>query len=154
MPKDTRIYITVHNGMPEHPKVEALSDGAFRLLIDLWCWCSRTQSDGVVRDAVWRKRGTPKARKELIAAGLVEGHPDGHYMHDYLKHQRSAAEVEDLRRKRAEAGSRGGRSAASARASATANEAASAEANGQQASSKALAEIGIGSVAGFRRSDR
>jgi hypothetical protein len=130
MPKDTRIYITVHNGMPEHPKVEPLSDGAFRLLVELWCWCSRTQSDGVVRDAVWKKRGTPKSRKELYAAGMVEAHPEGHYMHDYLEHQRSAAEVEELRAKRAAAGSRGGKSTASARASAAATPAANGTANG------------------------
>jgi HNH endonuclease len=33
MPRDDRTYITVHDGMPEHPKVEGLSDAAFRLLI-------------------------------------------------------------------------------------------------------------------------
>ena len=147
MAKDKRVYITVHNGMPEHPKVEALSDSAFRLLVELWCWCSRTESDGVVPEAVWKKRGTPKTRKELQAVGLVEPHPEGHYMHDYLEHQRSAAEIADLRRKRAEAGSRGGKSAASARASAQANEAA----NLWHLRSNDVAETETGIVAGFSR---
>lgn len=32
MPRDERTYITVHDGMPDHPKVEGLSDSAFRAL--------------------------------------------------------------------------------------------------------------------------
>jgi hypothetical protein len=147
MPKDKRIYITLHNGMPEHPKVEALSDGAFRLLVDLWCWCSRTESDGVVPESTWRKRGSPRTRKELYAAGLVEPHPGGHYMHDYLEHQRSQSEIRELREKRAKAGSVGGRSAASARASATANE----QQSEWHIGSKDVAETETGIVAGFRR---
>ena len=46
MPADRRTYITVHDGMPEHPKVDALSDKAFRALVGLWCWCSRNLTDG------------------------------------------------------------------------------------------------------------
>ena len=136
MARDDRTYITVHDGMPEHPKVEALSDRAFRVLIDLWCWCSRTLSDGVIPEAVWLKRtGTAKVRKELLAS-LVDV-VDGEYvMHDYLAHQRSRAQVEELKAKRAEAGRKGGRARAANQASGEASAQASATANGKHSGSK------------------
>lgn len=89
---DSRTYIRVHDGMPDHPKVEALSDAAFRLLVTTWCWCSKNLTDGRIPAKVWAKRGTPKARRELVEAGLIE--IDGDAMaHDYLDHQRSRDEV-------------------------------------------------------------
>ena len=132
MARDDRTYITVHDGMPEHPKVEALSDRAFRVLVDLWCWCSRQLNDGVIPEAVWLKRtGSPKVRKELLAA-LVDV-VDGEYvMHDYLEHQRSRAQVEALKAKRAEAGRKGGRARAANQASAE----ASASPNGKRSGTK------------------
>lgn len=120
MPRDPRPFITVHDGMPEHPKIEALSDGAFRLLVTTWCWCNRTRTDGRVKAASWAKRGTARARRELIEAGLAEETDDGVQMHDYLEHQRSAAEIDELSQKRAEAGKRGGNASAKVRASAKA----------------------------------
>lgn len=119
MPRDERTFITVHDGMPEHPKIEGLSDAAFRLMIEAWCWCSRNRTDGRIVDSSWRKRGTAKARAELLAARLVEPATDGVYVHDYTQHQRTAAEIDALSAKRREAGSKGGKSRASALASAT-----------------------------------
>ena len=117
--RDNRTYITVHDGMPDHPKVDGLSDPAFRLLVGLWCWCSRHHTDGVVPAATWGKRGTTEARGELVDAGLVEIDPDGTIrMHDYLEHQRSAEEIRELSEKRADAGRRGGLSKANRVASA------------------------------------
>ena len=104
---DTRTYIKVHDGMPDHPKVDGLSDRAFRLLVESWCWCSRHLTDGKMPAATWRKRGTPKARKELIAAGLVRETADGVDMHDYLQHQRSAEEVQQIRDAKGKGGALG-----------------------------------------------
>jgi hypothetical protein len=96
MAEDDRTYIRVHDGMPDHPKVDALSDKAFRLLVTTWCWCSEYRTDGKVKRALWDRRGTPKARRELIDAGLAEDlGPDGVQMHDYLQHQRSKAEIDE-----------------------------------------------------------
>lgn len=136
MPRDERTYITLHDGMPEHPKVDPLSDAAFRLVVDLWCWCSRNRTDGRVKIATWNKRGTPKARREIIDAGLAEMHDDHVDMHDYLEHQRSAAEIDELREKRRAAGSKGGKAKANGLASAT----ASAIADAEQTGSKSVAE--------------
>lgn len=139
MSRDTRTYIKLHDGMPEHGKVDGLSDKAFRTLIDLWCWCARGLTDGVVPAGTWQKRAIPKVRAELTAAGFVEAIDGGIYMHDYLEHQRSADEVRALQKARAEAGAKGGRAAkavAVAQALATAN----AQANEQQIDSKSAAE--------------
>lgn len=98
---DPRTYIRVHDGMPDHPKIDGLSDAAFRLLVTTWCWCSRHLTDGHVPAATWRKRGTPKTRRELVDAGLFEeaagGVRLGVMVHDYLEHQRSAEEVQEIR---------------------------------------------------------
>ena len=128
---DDRTYIRVHDGMDDHPKIVGLSDGAFRLLMRAWSYCSRQLTDGQLPEAAWRDRGSAKARRELVDAGLAHlpdqtcDHdgcptpPPKHVqMHDYLEHQRSAAEVAELKRKRAEAGSKGGKSKANALASA------------------------------------
>jgi hypothetical protein len=101
-------YIKLHDGMPDHPKIVPLSDGAFRLLIETWCWCNRHLTDGVVAESVWAKRGTPRQRKELVDAGIAEPGGIGVVMHDYSKHQTTAAEVEAIREHARLAGRAGG----------------------------------------------
>lgn len=104
---DDRTYIRVHDGLDEHPKVEPLSDAAFRLLLRSWFYCSRNRTDGHIKDVIWRKRGTAKARAELLASGLVEQCNGYVQMHDYLEHQRSAAEIQLLQEVRGDTGSYG-----------------------------------------------
>jgi hypothetical protein len=124
VPRDPRTYITVPDGLPEHPKVVGLSDGAFRLLIEAWCYCSRNLTDGKIIDAAWQKMGSRKARAELEmwldedTPPLARRTASGVEMHDYTEHQRTALEVADLRKKRAEAGSKGGKAKANRLASA------------------------------------
>lgn len=145
MPRDKRPFIMVTDTMPEHPKIEPLSDSAFRLVVTTWCYCSRLMNDGVMTRAAWVRRGTPKARRELEEAGLVEDAGDGMVrIHDYTQHQRTAAEVQALSDKRAAAGAAGGKAKAANRlASATSKPLASAKqkpskslANGYQTSSR------------------
>lgn len=118
---DDRTYIKVHDGMPDHPKIDGLSDGAFRLLVTMWCWCSRHLTDGRVPTATWIKRNSKKFRQELLETGLAAEIDGGVVMHDYLEHQRSAAEVADLRDKRRSAGSLGGIAKAKSLANGVAN---------------------------------
>ena len=120
MPRDTRTYITVHDGMPENPKVEVLSDAAFRAIVELWCWCSRNRTDGRIPAAVWVKRVPAKARKELLR-DLIVTDGDDFAVHDYLEHQRSAQEIDELSQKRAAAGKKGGKAKATNLASAVAS---------------------------------
>ena len=105
---DTRTYIRLHDGMPDHPKVDGLSDKAFRLLVESWCWCSRHLTDGHMPAATWRKRSTPKARRELVDAGLaVLLNDQSVRFHDYLEHQRSADEVAAAKAAKGRGGTRG-----------------------------------------------
>ena len=106
-------YVRIDVLMPEHPKVSGLSDKAFRVLVELWCYAGRQQTDGLVDARTWKRHGTAKARGELIAAGLADPllEADGSAgvaMHGYLDHQRSKADIKALSEKRAEAGRRGG----------------------------------------------
>jgi hypothetical protein len=104
---DDRTYIRVHDGMDEHPKIEPLSDAAFRLLLRSWFYCSRNRTDGRMPDAIWKKRGTAKTRAELLAAGLAEQCEGYVEMHDYLEHQRSAEEIRLLKEHRGDTGTLG-----------------------------------------------
>lgn len=118
--RDTSSWLFLHDGLPDHPKIEALSDRSFRSLIELWCYCARNLTDGYISQVAWTKRTTPKVRAELVAAGLVDelfgrdddGIPsksrrDGVVMHDYLDWQRSAAEAAEITGKKSAAGSVG-----------------------------------------------
>ncbi len=105
---DDRTYIKLHDGMPDHPKVDGLSDKAFRLLVETWCWCSRHLTDGYVPQSTWQKRGTKNTRRELVEAGLVIVRATGGVeCHDYLSHQRSAHQVAELREKKKLAAAKG-----------------------------------------------
>jgi hypothetical protein len=135
---DPRTYITVHDGLPDHPKITGLSDKAFRVLVTGWCWCSRYLTDGVMPMEVWQRQGTAAARLQLLASRMVVESDDHRSVafHDYLEHQRSADQVAELREKRRAAGQRGGEATANAKASAAPN----AEAKSQQTRSKVQAE--------------
>jgi len=112
MPRDTRTYITLHDGMVDNRKIKPRSDKAFRTYVELLMWCSRERTDGVIPTEIFPLFGTPAARKELLAANLVEQSEEGFAIHDYLNHQRSRAEIEALSEKRRVAGSNGGRAKA------------------------------------------
>jgi hypothetical protein len=103
-------YIRVDVLLPEHPKIEGLSDKAFRALIELWCYCGRNHTDGIVTQKQWQAR-TKGARDELVKAGLAVPVPgDGCMMHDFTGadgHQRTRAEIDELSSRRARAGRRG-----------------------------------------------
>lgn len=102
------MWIALHDGMPDHPKIEDLSDRAFRALVTLWCWCGRHLTDGQVTATVWRKKTTPAVRRELLAARLVDPHDDGSIeIHDFLDWQRSAADVEQVTEVKRKAGHAG-----------------------------------------------
>lgn len=109
---DARLFIRLDHGMPEHPKIEELSDAAFRALITMWCYCSRNTTDGFVTDVAWNKRVKPKVTKELLTSTfgmnplLIEV-TGGYLMHNYLDHQRSAEEIAAYRESKARGGKKG-----------------------------------------------
>lgn len=96
-------FIRVHENMPEHPKVEPLTDRAFRVLVETWCWSKRTKTDGHVEARVWRRRGTPKVRKELLDAGLVEDDlTGGVIVHDFDDWQMTSGEIDEVQQAQSE----------------------------------------------------
>jgi hypothetical protein len=121
MSGDYRFFIKVHNGFPEHHKTMALSDRAFRRLIEVWCLCSRNLNDGKLTEVQVSQLFSRKVRDELVAVGYLAQCESGWEMHDYLVHQMSASQVADLREKRAAAGRMGGQAKASHLASANAD---------------------------------
>lgn len=121
-----RSWIKVEDTMPEHPKVEALSDAGFRLMLRAWCRTSMLRSNGKL-SAMWWGQQKPKPRAELVAAGLIEEAEDGHIdVHDFSDWQ-SRPITDELRAKRQEAGRLGGK----AKAHGASNLPAPTEANGQ-----------------------
>ena len=110
--KDQRLFFKLHNGMPEHPKVIGLSDEAFRALVTLWCWSHRNQTDGKVAPAVAVRVAGATAVAELLASGMLEDVDGVYYLHDYLEHQESKAEIEASRETKRRSGAQGGMAAA------------------------------------------
>lgn len=95
MPRDPREFIFITASMPQHHKIEGLSDKAFRLLISTWCYCRLARNDGHIAVDKWRRRGTPSTRKELVEAGLFEDDlTGGVIVHDWDDHQQTIAEIE------------------------------------------------------------
>lgn len=107
--KDDRLFMRVHIGMPEHPKIEGLSDRAFRLLVETWCWCARNpQTNGQVPRSSWAKRGTPNARRELIDADLFDDDLSGGAIaHDWDDWQRTWEEIQEAKAEKKDAGAFG-----------------------------------------------
>lgn len=109
---DSRTYIRVHDGMPDHPKISRLDDDAASwLLVCLWAYCSRYLTDGRVPATIAHRltKDASKARcRKLVAAGLLEEDGADYVCHDYLEHQRSADEVAAARERNAANGRAGG----------------------------------------------
>jgi hypothetical protein len=104
-------WVRIDEGMPEHPKVAALPDAAFRLHIEGLCYCARMLTDGAIPEVIAQRLGTKKACKDLVKSGLWKSENDGGFrIHDYLDFQPSREDVEDRRNKRSQAGKRGAQS--------------------------------------------
>ena len=106
MTMDTRAYITVADEFPEHPKTLELSDAGFRAVVELWCYCNRRRTDGLIPSGLVRRYG--KTIDELVTVGFLVIEDGQHYMHDYLSHQKSKVQIEKAMKDKKKAGTRGG----------------------------------------------
>jgi len=158
---DPRQYVRIANDLPLNPKIARLNNpaAAWAYVASL-CYCGSSLTDGHFPIAVViRLAGVPKStEKLLVSAGLW--HLAGHdckdcdqpeigeaIVHDYLQHQRSAADAQQLANRRREAGKKGAKarwgesdSDSQPIASAMANAMTPAMANGWQSDGKAMAE--------------
>lgn len=102
-------YLNLDDNFADHPKVDGLSDGAFRLHTAGLCYCAKNLTDGVIdQRRVPRLTPTykPALLSELIEAGLWMPHAEGYEIHDYLDWNKSKAwwdakREEDTKRKAA-----------------------------------------------------
>lgn len=112
-------YVNLDDNYPEHPKVDGLSDAAFRLHTSAICYCAKQTTDGKVppdRPSRLVPKYRTSALAELIRSGMwhdlgggcgtdtCPSGVDGFYqLHDYLQWNKSAAwwdhkRTEDARR--------------------------------------------------------
>lgn len=81
-------YLNIDDNFADHPKIEGLSDGAFRLHVAAMCYAAKFLTDGAipaVRVARLAPRYRPALLKELLKAGLWVEHDQDYRIHDYLQ---------------------------------------------------------------------
>lgn len=94
-------WVKLDDGFPEHPKVEAAGEKAAWLYVCGLAYCSRTLSDGFIPGSrvkfLTKQAGAQKLADTLVRVRLWDRVEDGYVIHDYGKHQRSRAQVEQAR---------------------------------------------------------
>ena len=80
------VWVKLDDGLPDNPKVEELSDGAFRLYVSALCHAQRHLTDGHLK-ATRVSRLIPRFKtsyvEELITAQLWEMNGTGYEIHDF-----------------------------------------------------------------------
>lgn len=131
-------WVRIDEDFPQHPKLIQAGPLALAMQVAGLCYCNRYLTDGFVPrsaaasllhfEGLTRRRADlqeEEAGWESVVADLVRSGawlevPGGWRIHDYLSYQPSRSEVLDERRRRQEAGRKGGQAAAKARAQADA----------------------------------
>lgn len=92
------------------------------LLVQMWLYCKRNLTDGHVMLEQVGKLAYPDPPKvgvrdadRLVEVGIAERTPTGYYLPGYLKRNKSRAQVEEERARKAEAGRAGGIASGEAR---------------------------------------
>ena len=87
-------YLNMDDNFADHPKVDGLSDGAFRLHVSAMCYAAKHRTDGAIppeRIPRLMPRFKQAYVAELIKAGLWVQHDDGQRIHDYLDWNKARA---------------------------------------------------------------
>lgn len=98
-------WVKLDDQFPDHPKVDGLSDGAFRLHVSGLCHAGRYLTDGhIPKDRPSRLMANyrPKFLKELIDSGLWLQTPDGYMIHAFTEFNKTKAWWEEKRAKDAQ----------------------------------------------------
>ena len=120
-------FLLVDDCMDTHPKIEQLSDRAYRLHMAGLQHCARNMTDGLVsaptiRGLKARLKASKKHFDELVDSGCWQPYRNGSFVIlSYLEYNPSKAEVERKRSDRAAAGRLGGLRSGEARAKASAS---------------------------------
>lgn len=111
MPRDARLYMTFPNDYWMHPKVEMLSDAAFRAFVEMNGYSRMQNLDGRIPAANAVRRWGQASLDELVASHfdrpliILEG--SDYVIREYAKHQQTTEAQAELSRKRADAGRSG-----------------------------------------------
>lgn len=135
-------WAKLDDGFFRHPKARAAGKDGRALFVAGLCWAASHLTDGFIAEtdlgliaAEAEVRPAPTARR-LVEVGLWEPVDGGWAIHDYLDYNPSAEAVREKRRKRAEAGRKGGLKSRPPRskkqAPSEANPEANASANGKR----------------------
>lgn len=111
-------WVKVLSSVPRNPKFQNAGPAASWLWLCGLCFCQDGLTDGYIPAASLDYLGVKGARRladALVTAGLWNVAPGGWQIHDYLEHNRPAAEVRRLIDLRREAGELGGRASAEAK---------------------------------------
>lgn len=139
-------WFRVDDSFGDHPKVLDLDLATIGLWTLAGTYASRYLTDGLITDSALRRIaphvsiGTKrKLAARLVAAGLWELVDDGTQIHDFGDYNPDAATEKEKRRKRAEAGRKGGeRSGATRRSKAEANREANASPDAEPNASRSV----------------
>jgi hypothetical protein len=80
------MWVKLDDNFPDHPKVDALSEGAFRLYVASLCHAQKYLTDGVImidRPSRLMPRFRQKYVTELVVAGLWERLGSDYLIHDF-----------------------------------------------------------------------
>ena len=117
MPRDKRLYMTFPIDFADHPKVEQLSDRAFRVFVAMNGYSRVHRLDGRIPIPVALKRWGKRPLSELIKSD--DGRPlvmleNVYVIRDYAEHQFTTTDEAELHQKRSAAGAKGGKAKANA----------------------------------------
>lgn len=91
-------YLRLDDNVMEHPKMERLSDPAFRIWMRGLTYCARLMTDGFIPRRLALSWGSLKRIGELMAAGLWDEAVGGYRVHDYLDWNESRERILERRR--------------------------------------------------------
>lgn len=110
-------YVRVDDDFDDHAKVlliaRPLRNAAIGMYLRGLCYACRHESDGFLPRGKFDDPGDSDVVEALVSVELWEQCDGGYRVHDYLSWNRSADEIERIRKVRREAGSRGGKAKAS-----------------------------------------
>jgi hypothetical protein len=96
-------WARLDDGFFDHPKVEGLSNAAFRAYVGGLCLCNRHLTDGVLTRKQVAKLASAKVRGDLVTAKLWDKRDDGGVdVHDFDDYNRDAETVKAERKRNAE----------------------------------------------------
>lgn len=113
MATDRRLYAKFDISMDDHPKIIALSDAAFRAIVESTLYARRQLTDGFIDERVVLRRWGSEVANELTSNDALRPSwikiDGGYQIHDFGEHQTTTADIQAKR----DAGRAGGLAKAS-----------------------------------------